>query len=277
MVLGAGGQLGRAVRRAARGAGRPCVGLDRAACDVTDATQVEAALARHRPGTVINCAAYTAVDRAEGDPAAAFAVNATAAGVVARAGAAAGARSLYVSTDHVFAGDLDRPYDEDDAVAPVNAYGASKAAGEREVRAAGGTVVRTSWLFAPDGWGFVPAIVRAVVRGDAVRAVADRHGRPTGVDDLAAALLALVDAPAGTYHVAGAGATSWYGLACAIVDALGADVVVEPIAAAAWPAAAARPRAAVLSTARVEALGLAVPSWRPALAHAVATLARRTA
>jgi dTDP-4-dehydrorhamnose reductase len=186
--------------------------------------------------------------------------------------------SIYVSTDHVFDGALGRPAREDDPVAPANVYGASKAAGERVVRAAGGTVVRTSWLFAPDGWGFVPAIVRAALAGEPIRAVDDRVGRPTAVDDLARALVALGAAPPDVYHYAGAGETTWHGLACAIVAALGVDVPVAPIASAAWPTAAPRPTSSVLATARVEALGIAVPSWRPALADAVAALAaRRTA
>ncbi|MBL8627633.1 MAG: dTDP-4-dehydrorhamnose reductase [Myxococcales bacterium] len=269
LITGAGGQLGRALARAAPAA----IALDRAACDVTDADEVAAALDAHAPTAVINAAAYTAVDRAEGDRLAAFAVNATGAGVVARACAARGVRSIYVSTDHVFDGALGRPAREDDPVAPANVYGASKAAGERAVRAAGGTVVRTSWLFAPDGWGFVPAIVRAALAGEPIRAVADRVGRPTAVDDLAAALLALIAAPPDVYHYAGAEETTWHGLACAVVAALGVDAPVAPIASAAWPTVAPRPTTSVLSTARVAALGIAVPSWRPALARAVAALA----
>ena len=270
LIFGGGGQLGRALARTAPGA----IALGHAACDVTDADEVAAALDAHAPIAVINAAAYTAVDRAEGDRLAAFAVNATGAGVVARACAARGVSSSYVSTDHVFDGALGRPAREGDPVAPANVYGASKAAGERAVRSAGGTVVRTSWLFAPDGWGFVPAIVRAALAGEPIRAVDDRVGRPTAIGDLARALVALGAAPPDVYHYAGAGETTWHGLACAIVAALGVDVPVTPIASAAWPTAAPRPTSSVLATARVEALGIAVPSWRPALADAVAALAR---
>ncbi|MBK9033115.1 MAG: dTDP-4-dehydrorhamnose reductase [Myxococcales bacterium] len=275
VIVGGSGQLGRALMRSGAAVGRPMVGLDRAALDVTDPDEIAAALDAYAPTAVVNAAAYTAVDRAEVDRLAAFAVNATGAGLLARACAARGVRLVHVSTDHVFDGRAGRPYREDDPVAPVNVYGASKAAGERAVLAAGGTVVRTSWLFAPDGWGFVPAIVRAAVATAPIRAIADRHGRPTCVDDLAPALVALLDAPAGVYHYAGAGVTTWHGLACAIVEALGADATVEPIAAAAWPAQAPRPVAAVLDTARVEALSVPVPSWRPGLARAVAALRAR--
>lgn len=270
LVTGAGGQLGRALVR-----GGSVVGLDRAALDVTDPAEIEAALDEHGPTAVVNAAAFTAVDRAERDRLAAFAVNATGAGHLARACAARSIRLLHVSTDHVFAGDADRPYDEDAALAPVNVYGASKLAGERAVRVTGGTVVRTSWLFAADGWGFVPTIVRAALAGEPIRAIADRHGRPTSVEHLASALMALVDAPAGVYHVAGAGPASWHEVAVEIVGALGMAVEVEAIPATAYPQAAPRPRYAVLSTARAEALGVAMPSWRPALAAAARALAAR--
>ncbi|MEZ4404381.1 MAG: dTDP-4-dehydrorhamnose reductase [Kofleriaceae bacterium] len=268
LVLGGGGQLGRAVARL------PGVrALPRADLDVTDAVAVADALDLHAPRAVIDAAAYTAVDQAERDRLAAFAVNATGAAVVARACAARGVRCLYVSTDHVFDGPAGSPRAEDDPVAPANVYGASKAAGERAVRAAGGIVVRTSWLFADDGWGFVPAIARAALAGRPLRVVADRVGRPTYAGDLAQALMALVDAPPATYHYAGAEVVSWHQLACAIVEALGRPVPIEAIPAAAWPHAAPRPTHGGLATGALAALGLTPPSWRPGLARVVAALA----
>jgi dTDP-4-dehydrorhamnose reductase len=182
LVVGAGGQLGRALVRRGAVAGLPVVGLTRADLDLTDPDAIAAALDAHRPSLVINAAAFTAVDRAERERLAAFAVNATAVGQLAAACAARSSRLVHVSTDHVFAGERDQPIDEDQPPAPVNVYGASKLAGERAARAAGATVIRTSWLFAPDGWGFVPAIVRAARAGQVIRAIADRHGRPTSVE-----------------------------------------------------------------------------------------------
>ena len=275
VVTGGEGQLGRALVRWGVREGREVVAVGRGDLDVTDEAAVAAALAQHAPTLVINAAAYTAVDRAETDAAAAFAVNADGAANVARACAAHGVALVHVSTDHVFDGRAARAYVEDDPPAPVNVYGASKAAGERAVRDAGGTVVRTSWLFAPDGWGFVPAIVRAARAGAPLRVVADQRSRPTPVDELVAALVGFGAAPPAIYHCAGAGAASWYDLARAIVDALGLAVEVTPIATADWPTAAARPPAAVLDTARAEALGLGLPSWRPGLVRAVAALAHR--
>ncbi len=276
VVTGGHGQLGRSLVRRAGGAGQDLVAVGRDLLDVADPAAVAAQLDRLAPAAVINAAAYTAVDRAEHDRGAAFAVNAVGAGHLARACAARGIALLHVSTDHVFDGRATRPYLEDDAVAPLGVYGASKAAGEVAVLAAGGTVVRTSWLFAEGGRGFVPAIVRAALAGERLRVVADRHGCPTWSDDLAEALLSLAarPAPAGVYHYAGDGATTWHGLAVAIVEELQAHhglapTAVEPIPSAAWGSIAPRPAYAVLDTARIRALGVVPGGWRRAIGRVV--------
>lgn len=246
LVTGAGGLLGRALVRAA-----DVVALDRAALDIGDARAVQAALARVRPDVVINAAAWTDVDGCEGDAARAFASNDPAA-----LAAACGARLLHVSTDQVFDGQARRPYRPDDATGPVNVYGASKLSGERTVLAAGGTVVRTSWLFGEGGRGFVPALLRAARAGERLRVVDDRHGCPTYAGDLAAELLALAAAPpGGVLHVCGDEPTTWHGFARAILP----DAEIEPIRAAAWPAAAPRPAYTVLAPSRPPR------SWRAAL------------
>lgn len=276
VVTGGRGQLGRSLARCGAASGHAVIALGRDQLDVTDAAAIAARLDALAPAAVIAAAAYTAVDRAEQEPERAFAVNAGGAELLARACAARGIALIHVSTDHVFDGRSARPYREDDAVAPLGVYGASKAAGERAVLAAGGTVVRTSWLFADGGWGFVPAIVAQVRAGRPVRAIADRHGCPTWADDLAGALLALLDrgAPAGVYHCCGDGPTTWHGLAGAIVDELARQhgigpVTVEPIAASAWPEAAPRPAYAVLDTGRIRALGITPAPWRAGLAELV--------
>jgi dTDP-4-dehydrorhamnose reductase len=258
LVVGAGGQLGRALVRRGAVAGLPVVGLTRADLDLTDPDAIAAALDAHRPSLVINAAAFTAVDRAERERLAAFAVNATAVGHLAAACAARSSRLVHVSTDHVFAGERDQPIDEDQPPAPVNVYGASKLAGERAARAAGATVIRTSWLFAPDGWGFVPAIVRAARAGQVIRAIADRHGRPTSVEHLAAAIDTLAVAPVGVYHVAGAEPTTWHGPGRGRSSGRSAS---RPRSRRSRrrliPRPRPRPRFAVLATARAEAL-----EWR---------------
>lgn len=274
VVTGGDGRLGRALAR--RGG---VVAVGRAALDVTDPAAIAAGLDALAPAVVINAAAYTAVDRAETDEAAAMAVNAGGAERLARACAARGIPLVHVSTDHVFDGRAGRTYREDEPVAPVNAYGRSKAAGERAVLAAGGVVVRTSWLFGADGDGFVPRVVARAIAGEPLRVVADQHGCPTWVDHLADALLVMAarPVPAGVYHYRGDEPTTWHGFATAIVDALAragrcAPVAVEPIATESWPAAAARPAYAVLDTGRIEALGFVPGRWRDGLAAVIRTL-----
>jgi dTDP-4-dehydrorhamnose reductase len=291
VVAGGRGQLGRSLARRGAAAGHAVAALAREALDVTREDTLGPALdralsglaARAAPGAppepavIINAAAYTAVDRAEAERARAFAVNATGAGALARAAAARGVPLIHVSTDYVFDGAATAPIPEEAAVAPLGAYGASKAAGEELVRAAGGAVVRTSWLFAAGGAGFVQAIARQARAAAVLRVVADQRGRPTWAEDLADALLALAARPARppVLHLAGAPATTWHGLACAVVAELAraqriACARVDAIATADYPTAARRPAYSVLATARAEALGLALPPWEPGLARTIA-------
>lgn len=264
VVTGGAGQLGRALVRRGPAAGHEIVALDRAALDITDGAQLARVLARAAPDAVINAAAYTAVDAAERAPDAAHAVNATAAGQVAAAGVRAGARVLHVSTDHVFDGARAAAYDEDDPVRPINAYGASKAAGEALVRAAGGCVVRTSWLFAAGGNGFVQRILARARREAAIDVAADQHGCPTWADDLADALLALAGRPAlpDVIHWCGAPAVSRHAFAREIVRAAGLPTRVEPVATA---GGAPRPGHVVLATRCAAALGVPPRPWQRGL------------
>jgi len=276
LVTGGGGLLGRALARRATAherrpeqAGRSIelVALGRAALDITDDGAIMRAIDTHAPEVVVNAAAYTAVDRAEIERGSAFAVNMTGAWLVARACAARGIALLHVSTDYVFDGTATRPYREDDAVAPLSAYGASKAAGEAVVRAAGGTVVRTSWLFGEGAPGFT-LMAERVRAGDPMRVVADQHGCPTWVDDLADALLALAtirDRP-DVLHYCGEGPTTWHGLAVAMAETIGADPSrITAITTADWNALAPRPAYAVLDTERMRSLGIAPRPWRRGL------------
>lgn len=270
MVTGAGGQLGRAIARA-----RAVVALDRAALDVTDARAVAAALDAHQPDVVVNAAAWTGVDAAEAAPEAAWAVNATAPGVVASACAARGVALLHVSTDYVFDGLGGAPYREDAVPHPLSAYGAGKLAGEEAVRAAWPRhgILRTSWVYGPDRPGFVSAILRQARAGCALRVVSDQWGGPTPADGLARAVLAWVDAlaerPWGTWHVCGLPHTTWHGFATAIVAAAGAGVPVAPVTTADVPRPARRPPDARLDPSRfTRRFGVAI-DWREGLADVV--------
>lgn len=281
VVLGAGGQLGSDLV-----ALRPdAVGLRRDELDVTDPSALEAVLDSLAapladPGslTVVNAAAYTRVDAAEADPVAAWAVNALAVAALASACARVGARLVHVSTDYVFPGDGDHPYEPGDPVGPRGVYGASKLAGELAVRAGhprGGYVVRTAWVYGASGANFVKTMARLERDRPGVEVVDDQQGAPTWSRDLAAALLALLEAraaPPGVYHATNSGATTWYGLARAVFAELGADPArVRPVPTSAVPRPAPRPAYSVLGDAAWRAAGLPpLRPWRDALAAAFA-------
>ena len=270
LVAGGRGQLGRSL--ALRGA--TCPG--REALDVRDRASVERALAQPYD-VVINAAAFTHVDRAQTERAAAAAVNRDGAGILARACSERGIRVVYVSTDYVFDGRASRPYREDDPRSPLQVYGETKRDGEDLVREAGGVIVRTSWLFGDGGPSFVHAIVRLARERSRLRVVGDQRGCPTYAGDLADALLALVAQPAlaDTYHLCGDEPTTWFGFATAIVDEVRRQATVpcqglDPITTADYPTAAQRPAYSVLDTSRARSLGIAVASWRLGLPRVVA-------
>jgi len=291
VITGGHGLVGRHVARRGAGAGHEMFALGRAELDICDEDSIARALDAHAPTVVIHAAAMADVDRSEREPELAFAVNARGSGNVAEACARRGIAMLALSTDFVFPGTAAAPYREDDARAPVNVYGASKLAGEDGVLAANGTVVRTAWVFAPDGQGFANVVLRAAHAGTPLRVVADQHGTPTWADDLADALLALAEigvrakrpfsggAPdaelqersgphvsARVFHVANVGAVSRYELACAIVEAArraGAPgCEVEPITSEHTPGRAPRPGYSVLEISRIRDLGIVMPDWR---------------
>jgi dTDP-4-dehydrorhamnose reductase len=279
LVTGGRGQLGRSLVRVAAPRGDTAFALGSDALDITVPAQIDLALRAHAPDVVINGAAYTGVDRAEAQRDRAFAINTDGAGHVARACAAASVPLLHVSTDYVFDGTAACPYREDDPVSPINAYGSSKAAGERQVLDAGGVVVRTSWLFGEGGPSFVHSMLRLARELPTLRVVADQHGCPTWADDLAAALLALATRkPSGIYHACSNGPTTWHGFAAAIVNEARHHTAlvcerVEPITTAEYPTPARRPAYSVLDTGRLRALGITLPSWRVGLHRVIAAAA----
>jgi len=278
LVTGAGGQLGADLLRVA--GGHDVVGPTRAELDVTDPAAVERAVKEVRPDAVLNAAAYTAVDAAETDEATAAAVNAEAPATLARICALYGAGLVHVSTDYVFAGNASnagRPYQVDAPVGPRSAYGRTKLAGERAVRELlpeRSWVVRTAWVYGASGGNFVRTMARLESTRDTVEVVDDQRGSPTWSRDLAAGLLALVEAgpPPGIYHCTNAGETTWYGLARAVFEELGADPErVRPTTTAAFPRPAPRPAYSVLSPAAWLAAGLPpTRPWRDALHAAFA-------
>lgn len=271
LVLGAGGQVGRAlVWNAPKDA--LVVGLDRSGCDIGDPGQVRAAIARAKPDVVFNAAAYTAVDRAESEPEVAQRLNAEAAGIIAEAARGAGARTVHISTDFVFGGAEATPRQTDDPVAPQGIYARTKLAGEQAVQAGDpdALIVRTAWVYAREGQNFVNTMLRLMAERDEVRVVADQIGTPTWAPSLAGALWALAGQGAsGVQHYTDAGTASWYDFAVAVAEEgaaaglLSRPVRVVPIATTDYPTPAPRPAYSVLDKSGTWALlGGPAPHWR---------------
>jgi dTDP-4-dehydrorhamnose reductase len=275
-VLGASGQLGGDVTELIRRCGDEVTALSHATCDITDPADVERAIAASRPEALINCAAWTRVDAAEEHEAEAELVNATAAGIVASACAAAGVRLCHISTDYVFDGEARQPIDDDATPAPRSAYGRTKLRGEIAVRerCADHLIVRTSWLYGRQGPNFVLTMLRLAAEGRPLRVVDDQRSGPTWTGHLAPALLRLIEiAPAGTYHLSNTGITSWHGLAVAAIRAGGLDADVAAITTADYPTVAERPAYSALDNRRWRELGEPpLPSWQEGLDAYLASL-----
>ncbi len=264
LIAGAAGQLGRSLQAVLRA--HEIVASDRAALDITQLTQVRAALDRQRPDLVINAAAFNQVDAAESDPPAAYRGNALAPRNLAVATAARGIPVVHVSTDYVFDGTAALPYHEFDRPNPRCVYGASKLAGEEAVRALNRRhyVVRTAWVYHEVGANF-PNTMRAQAQRPFVRVVSDQYGSPTYAPHLAGAIGKLIETEAfGTYHLAGAGGTSWFELTRSVYDALGIKTAVHPVATSEFPRPAPRPRYAVLTT--VQDPTILLPPWQEGVA-----------
>jgi dTDP-4-dehydrorhamnose reductase len=277
--------VGRDLCRAAWPAGTVLAPFERSAADIARRDAVTAVLDTRRPDLVVNLAAYTAVDRAEGDAEAAWRVNANGAGVVAEACAQSGIPLIHLSTDYVFDGEKMGPYREDDRINPIGVYGASKEAGERAVREALSchVILRTAWVYGAFGQNFVKTILRLGAERDRLRVVADQRGCPTAAGEIAAAVVALAEriAPGtqawGTYHFAGAGETTWHGFAEAVLGLAepytGRRPQVEAITTADYPTPARRPRNSVLDCGKIaRAFGIAPAPWRAPLTAVIGEL-----
>jgi dTDP-4-dehydrorhamnose reductase len=240
---------------------------------------------------IINCGAYTAVDKAESEPLMARAINTAAPARLAAAAARAGIPIIHVSTDYVFPSDGEGPWREDDAVAPVSIYGQTKADGEHAVRASGArhAIVRTAWVISADGGNFIKTMLRLGGERDTLRVVADQRGTPTHAGDLAAALAEITarftsdpQQASGTWHCTNAGETTWHGLAVhafasALACGLKVPATVEPITTADYPTPARRPADSRLDCSRLKVdFGLQMRPWQQAVDEVVRQLAGRT-
>ncbi len=260
---------------------RPLVVVGRPELDLATATAADwaALLEAHQPALVLNAAAYTAVDRAESEPELAQAINATAVGHLARACAERQLPLLHLSTDYVFPGGGERPWQEDDPTGPLGVYGASKLAGEQALREAGGPhlLLRVSWVFGAVGQNFVRTMLRLGAERPELRIIEDQIGAPTSAESIAATLLTLADRatnhtdpfPWGTYHYASQPLTSWHGFAAEIfrqaleLALLEKAPLLTPISTSAYLTPAVRPLNSRLDTRRfVDTFDLPLPDWR---------------
>jgi dTDP-4-dehydrorhamnose reductase len=274
LVTGARGQVGCELARVLAAHG-DVTALDRSALDLADPDRIVAVLRELKPGLIVNAGAYTAVDRAESERDAAYAVNSTAPGILAEEAKRQGAVLIHYSTDYVYDGESPSPYTEDMPTHPLNVYGASKRDGERAIAQSGAKalVFRTSWVYGARGSNFLLTILRLARDRDELRIVADQHGTPNWCRTIATATAALVArglpwlaARAGLYHMTSAGATTWHGFAQAIVGTAPRPRIV-PIATCDYPTPARRPANGVLSSARFEAtFEYRMPEWRSELA-----------
>ena len=282
-MTGAGGQLAEALRRLTSDHGA-CVFMSRSELDITDPVQVGTAVSDVPCDWVVNAAAYTAVDAAESDEEEAFRVNSDGPRTLAEACVARGVRLVHVSTDFVFDGSSNRPYETSDPPRPISVYGRSKLAGEKAItRTLAGEelIIRTSWLYGGTSTNFVSTMLRLMgVRND-LSVVADQFGTPTWSMTLAGRLLGLIEADArGIHHITDSGSATWYDFAVAIRDlALDADLLndripIYPINTSEYPTPADRPRFSVLAKGRTdEVLGGCAPHWRSSLKEHLSLIA----
>lgn len=296
LLTGARGQVGTEVARNLEGLAQ-IVAPDRTQLELSDAGSIVRAVREARPDVIVNAAAYTAVDRAESDEAAARAVNATAPGILAEEARRCGALLLHYSTDYVFDGTQRSPYRESDPVNPINAYGRTKLEGERAIAASGcdHLVLRTQWVYGPHGGNFLLTMLRLAATRPELRVVDDQHGAPTSSLQLGRLTRSLLQGPGreisasslerlrkapGLYHAAASGVTTWCGFARAIFEersrqpgAAFAPPRVTPIPSSEFPTPARRPANSVLCCDRLEAaFGVRLEDWRAGLREVLSAL-----
>jgi len=300
LLTGAAGQVGSELARALDGRAE-VIEHDRSTLDLGDGKAVANAVRDARPALILNAAAYTAVDKAESEEAAAAAVNAAAPGILAQEAKGCGALLVHYSTDYVFDGSKGAPYVETDPTAPLGAYGRTKLEGERAIAASGCDylVLRTSWVFAAHGQNFVRTMLRLGETRPELRVVADQRGSPTSARDLARATLRILSGegaltPAGLqrardaggiYHATAPGVTTWHAFAQQIFSEWawrnGGRFVaprVLPITTAEYPTPARRPAYSVLSNEKLlRVFGVALPGWRSGLGDVLEELLRARA
>jgi len=290
LLTGKNGQVGFELQRALSPLGE-LIAMDRRECDLEDHAALRAVVRKTKPDILVNAAAYTAVDRAESEPAKAMAVNAVAPGILGEEAARLGALVIHYSTDYVFEGGGETPHRETDPTGPQSVYGSSKLAGEEALARSGARhlIFRTSWVFGAHGTNFLKTMLRLAAERETLSVVADQAGAPTSaalIADVSAhairqALGNPASAESGVYQLAAAGETTWHGYACHVIEAARragrpvrvAPGAIRPITTAEFPAAARRPANSRLDTQKLHrTFGLTLPDWRRGVDHVLQTI-----
>ena len=281
LVTGADGQLGRSLRRLGAAGANRYTFTDVAKLDITDADAVRRQFGEHRYDVVINCAAYTNVERAEAEEEAADRLNRLAVRHLAQAAAATGATLIHISTDYVFDGHASTPYTEEATPGPLNTYGRTKLAGEEEIAATGchALIFRTAWLYSEFGGNFLKTMLRLTAEKEHINVVADQIGTPTYAGDLALALFSIVEGGyyagrEGIYHFTDEGACSWYDFAREICELSGNTCNIQPCHSDEFPSKVKRPHFSVLDKTKIkDTFGIEVPYWKDSLKKCIRELA----
>lgn len=283
LVTGANGQLGSELRRLGAVSPNRYIFTDVAELDITDREAVRRTVAQENIDIIVNCAAYTAVERAEEDEATAAAINCHAAANLAEAAAERGATMIHVSTDYVFGGTGNTPLREDMPTSPLGVYGRTKLAGERAVEASGCKylIIRTAWLYSEFGGNFLKTMLRLTAEKEHLNVVFDQVGSPTYAGDLAIAIFGIVESGKyagneGIYHFTDEGVCSWYDFAVEIARAVGHDGCdIRPCHSSEFPSKVARPAYSVFDKTKIkETFGVDIPHWRESMLYCLSRLAQ---
>lgn len=278
LITGANGQLGNEMRKLSAQSGDNYIFTDIAELDITDKDAVDRFVVLNNVDVIVNCAAYTNVEKAEDDEATADKINHRAAEILAQTAKKCDATLIHVSTDYVFDGRRNTPYTEDDTTTPLGAYGRTKLAGETAVAEAGCKyiIIRTAWLYSEFGNNFVKTMLRLTSERESVNVVSDQIGSPTYAGDLGSAIFDIIEhrkfeGNEGTYHFTDEGVCSWYDLAHETASIAGnKGCIINPCRTWEYPTKVSRPNYSVLDKSKFKAtFGVAIPYWRESLAKCI--------
>lgn len=276
LVTGANGQLGREMRRVATNSTDTYIFTDIKELDITDAVAVNNIIAERKIDIIINCAAYTNVEKAEEDAELANELNNRGVENLAKAAKERGATIIHISTDYVFDGTADIPYTEEEKTAPIGVYGSTKLAGEESIKASrcNYIIIRTSWLYSQWGGNFVKTIQRLTAEREEITVISDQIGTPTYAGDLADVIGEIISTnqleKQGTYHYSNEGVCSWYDFAQAICKLSGNQCKITPIHSSEYPSKVTRPHYSVLDKSKIKSsFGITIPDWQDRLSQVI--------